>query len=82
MALVIPAIQKEMEAAIAAALTSQFAKEGTADPASHQKIAAAVAQGVTQVLIKALQTQAQVLPGIATAGSPAAQVTVAPGMIF
>lgn len=82
MALVIPAIQKEMEAAIAAALTTQFSKEGPADPTSHQKTAAAIAQGVTQVLIKALQTQAQVLPGIATAGSPAAQVSVSPGMIF
>ena len=82
MALVIPAIQKEMEAAIAAALTTQFATEAGADPSSHQKTAAAIAQGVTQVLIKALQTQAQVLPGIATAGSPAAQVSVSPGMIF
>lgn len=82
MALVIPAIQKEMEAAIMGALTSQFAKEGGADPSSHQKIAAAVAEGVTQVLIKALTTQAQVLPGIATAGSPAAQTSVSPGMIF
>jgi hypothetical protein len=82
MALIIPAIQKEMEAAIMAALVTQFAKEGTADPSSHQKIAAAVAQGVTQVLIKAITTQAQVLPGIPTAGSPASQVSVGPGMIF
>ena len=78
MALVIPAIQKEMEAAIAAALTTQFSKEGPADPSSHQKTAAAIAQGVTQVLIKALTTQAQVLPGIPTGGGP----TTAPGVIF
>lgn len=82
MALVIPTIQKEMEAAISAALTTQFAKEGSADPTSHQKMAAAIAQGVTQVLIKAIQTQAEVLPGIATAGSPAAQTSVSPGKIF
>jgi hypothetical protein len=82
MALVIPAIQKEMEAAIAAALTTQFGKEAVADPSSHQKTAAAIAQGVTQVLIKHLQTSAQVLPGIATAGSPSSQTSVSPGMIF
>ena len=82
MALVIPTIQKEMEAAISAALTTQFAKESSADPAAHQKMAAAIAQGVTQVLIKAIQTQAEVLPGIATAGSPAAHTSVSPGKIF
>lgn len=60
MPLVIPAIQKEMEAAITAALITQFAKEGGADPASHKKMAAAVAQGVTQVLVKALLTSAVV----------------------
>ena len=58
MPLVIPAIQKEMEAAITAALITQFAKEGAADPASHKKVAAAVAQGVTTVLIKAILTTA------------------------
>jgi len=82
MALVAAAIQKEMEAAIAGALALQHASSGAADPASHKKTAAAIAEGVTLVLIKALQTQAQVLPGIATAGSPAAQVSTTPGMIF
>lgn len=82
MALAIPKIQKEMEAAITSALKTQFAKEGEADASSHQKMAAAVAQGVTQVLIKALQTEAEVLPGIPTAGSPAAQTSVGPGKIF
>lgn len=56
MALVIPKIQKEMEAAITAALTSEFAQEAGADTRSHKRIAAAIAKGVTQVLIKALQT--------------------------
>lgn len=78
MPLVIPAIQKEMEAAIMAALQTQFAKEGAADPTSHQRTAAAIAQGVTQVIVKALQTQATVLPGIPTGGGP----TTAPGKIF
>ena len=82
MALVIPKIQKEMEAAITAALTSEFAQEAGADTRSHKRIAAAIAKGVTQVLIKALQTEAQVLPGIATAGSVAAQISVSPGKIF
>lgn len=82
MALVIPAIQKEMEAAIMAALMTEFSKEGAADPTSHKRTAAAIAKGVTQVLIKAIQTQAQVLPGIATAGSPPAHTSVSPGMIF
>ena len=82
MPLVVPAIQKEMEAAILSALTSVYGPEAAADPSSHAKLAAAISQGVTTVLIKALQTQAQVLPGINTAGSPAAQTSVSPGKIF
>jgi len=82
MALVAPSIQKQMEAAILSALLSQFGEEAAADPSSHQKIAAAVAEGVTNVIITALTTQAQVLPGIPTAGSPAAQTSVGPGVIF
>ena len=82
MALVVATIQKQMEAAIMGALMAQHAESGAADSSSHQKTAAAIAEGVTTVLIMALQTQAQVLPGIATAGSPAAQVSTTPGMIF
>jgi hypothetical protein len=82
MPLVAPAIEKEMEAAILSALTAAFATEATADPSSHRKIAGAVAKGVTTVLVKAIQTQAEVLPGIATAGTPAAQTSVSPGKIF
>ncbi len=82
MALVAAKIKKEMEAAIAAALTKEFAKEAGADPTSHKRTAAAVAEGVCTILIKALQTEAEVLPGIATAGSPAAQTSVSPGKIF
>jgi hypothetical protein len=82
MPLVVPAIQKEMEAAILSALTASYGPEAAADPSSHQKMAAAIAQGVTTVLIKALQTQAEVLPGIASGGSPGAVVSSTPGKIF
>lgn len=82
MALSIPTIQKDMENAIAAALASQFSKEGSADKKSHKKMAAAIAEGVTQVLVQHLQTSAEILPGISTAGSPASHVSVSPGKIF
>lgn len=82
MALVAPKIKQDMEAAIMAALTKEFAKEGGADPSSHKKLAAAIAEGVAMIIVKALQTEAEVLPGIATAGSPAAQTSVSPGKIF
>lgn len=82
MPLIAAKIKKEMEAAIMAALTSEFAAEGGADPSSHKKIAAGVAAGVAEVLVKALTTEAQVLPGIPTAGSPAAQTSVGPGKIM
>jgi hypothetical protein len=81
MALVIPKIQKDMEAAIVAALKTEFAKEGSADTTSHKRLAAAIAKGVTQVIIKALTTDAQVMPGIATAGSQSAQTTISSGKI-
>lgn len=82
MALVAAAIQKQMEAAILSALASSFPDGAAGDPTAHQKMAAAIAQGVTTTLITALQTQAQVLPGIATAGSPAAQTSTTFGVIF
>ena len=82
MALVAASIQKQMESAIMSAFMANFPEGTSADPESHQKMASAIAQGVCTVLITAIQTQAQVLPGIPTAGSPAAQVTTAPGVIF
>lgn len=82
MALVIPKLKQDLEAAIMAALQSQYAKEGGADPSSYKKLAEAIATGVSQVIVTALQTDAQVLPGIGTAGSPAAQTSVTPGKIF
>jgi orotate phosphoribosyltransferase-like protein len=53
---------------------------GTAD-AQLQKIATAVAQAVAKVIVEQIKSNAQVLPGIATAGGPTAQVTVSPGLI-
>ena len=82
MALVVPKLTKDLEAAIAAALAAEFAGEAGADPSSHKRMAAAIAKAVAMVMVKALQTEAQVLPGIATAGSPAAHTSVAPGKIF
>lgn len=82
MPLVAAIIQKEMESSIMSALSAEFANEASADVSSHKRIASAVAKGVTTTLIKALQTQAQVLPGIPTAGSPASQISVGSGTIF
>lgn len=82
MALIIPKITKELEAAILAALVTEFKAEAGADPSSHQKMAKAIAKGVADVLIKAIQSEAEVLPGIQTAGSPASQVSISPGKIF
>jgi hypothetical protein len=81
MALVVAKIKKDLEAAILAALKTQFAKEGGADSKSHQKMAAAIADGVSKVMVNALQKDAQVLPGIPTSGSAAAQATTKPGKI-
>jgi hypothetical protein len=82
MPLIAPAIQKQMEAQLLSAFMLQFPTEAAADPTSYARQAAAIAMGVTLTLIPAIQTQANVLPGIATAGSPAAQVSVSPGFIF
>ena len=82
MPLVAATIQKSMEAAIQAALDTQLPGGVKADPTAHQKMAAAIAQGVTQVIVAALLTDATVVAGIPTAGSPASQLTVGPGKIF
>ena len=84
MPLIAPVIQQKLELAIIAELTASFG--ASADPKtvtdSHKKIAAAVAKAVAQVIVTELTTNAQVLPGIPTAGSPAAQTTVGPGKIL
>ncbi len=82
MPLIAATIQQSMSAAIEAALDTQLPEGIKADPTSHQKMAAAIAEGVTQVLITALLTEAEVLPGIVTVGSPVTQTTTTPGKIF
>jgi hypothetical protein len=79
MALVVAKIQKDMESAIASALAEQHSDSKKADPKSHQKTAAAIAQGVTEVIVAAIQGDAEVLPGIPVAG---AGPTAGPGKIF
>lgn len=80
MPLVAPLIKKKVEAALLAGFTKEFPKEASADPTSYQRMAAAISEMVP-VLIESIVTQAEVLPGIATAGSPPAHVSVAPGKI-
>ena len=82
MPMVAATIQQQMAQAIQAAMDTAFPDGLKADPTSHQKMAAAIAQGVATVLYTTLTTQATVLPGIGTAGSPAAQTSVTPGKIF
>lgn len=82
MALIVPKITKDLEAAILNELGSVFGEEAGADPSSHQKLASAVAKAVAKVLIMALQQDAEVSAGIPTAGSPSSQVTTATGKIF
>lgn len=81
MALVSAKIKKDAEAALLAAFTKEFGKEASADPKSHAKMAAVIAE-VAVVLVKAIQTEAEVIPGIGTAGSPAAQTSVTIGKIL
>lgn len=82
MALVGPKLKSDIEKAIINALKREFSKEGDADISSHKRLASAVAEGVALTIVKALQTEAQVLPGIGTAGSQSAQTSITPGKIF
>jgi hypothetical protein len=81
MPLVAAKLKQDLEAAIATSLAKTFSSEGSADPSSHKKMASAIAEAVAMVIVKALQTEAEVLPGIGTAGSPSAQTSVTPGKI-
>lgn len=82
MALIGAKLKQDMEAAILGALTKAYPTESIADPSSHKKLAGAIAEGVALILVIALQTEAEVLPGIATVGAPNAHVSVTPGKIF
>ncbi len=88
MPLVGPAIKQQAEAQLLTAFAREFKDVYAANPgaaADHKKMAAAISD-IILTIVTAIQTQAQVAPGIpvATAGSPAAQTgaTVAPGMIL
>ncbi len=82
MALIVPKIQKDMEKAIVSAMTNAFSDSKDADPDAYKKFASALAEGITKTIVSALQQDAEVIPGIATAGSPSAQSSVTPGKIF
>jgi len=81
MPIIEPKIAKNLEAAIIKELKSAF-PDGPDDQAdSHKKLAGALSRAIAKVLAKTLLSDAKVAPGIPTAGSPAAQVTTAPGSI-
>ncbi len=83
MPLVEPVIKQKLAAEIMNELKKAFGAEADAgsSAASHKKMADAIAAAVAKVIVMELTTNAQVLPGIATAGSPAAQTSVSPGKI-
>jgi len=87
MALVATEMKAAMKAAIVAGLAREFAAvsstDGYAGISMEQwtKLADAISD-IALVVVLELTTKAQVAPGIPTAGSPAAQVTVGPGQII
>lgn len=81
MTLVAAKVKKNLEAAIKNSLAKEFKKEAKADKTAHKRMASAIAEAVAQVIVKMLMTDAQVLPGIKTAGSSSAQTSVKPGKI-
>jgi hypothetical protein len=83
MPLVPTSLKSAIEAQLITAFTREFADATASNPEAageHAKLAAAISD-IAIPIIKALTTEAQVIvqPGIATAGSPAAQTTVSPG---
>lgn len=81
MALVAPALKQKLEQAILAGLQREFAKEAAVDPTTYKRMAAAISDMAT-VLVTAITTEAEVLPGAPTAGSPAAHVVTGPSKIL
>jgi hypothetical protein len=88
MALVAPVIKKLVEAKVLAAYQREFGDLQANNPEAIQswQKQAKIAAEIAGVIIEAIQTQAEVAPGIpvTTAGSAAAQTgaTVAPGKIL
>ena len=56
-------IKQDMELALTAAFLKEFAKEAASDPTSYQRQAKAIAEGVSQILVQALLTEAVVTGG-------------------
>jgi hypothetical protein len=83
MPLVAPIIEKKLSTEIQAELKKAFGAGADAESgaASHKKMADAIAAAVAKVIVAEITTNASVLPGIPTAGSPAAQTSVGPGKI-
>lgn len=79
MPLIQPVIQAKLTKEINDALSKTFAGEtgAGADPTTHLRMAAAIAEAVSKVIVMELQTNATVLPGIP--GTPTG--TVGPGKI-
>lgn len=84
MPIIEPKIALALEAALISEMSSAFADPAApADQSnSHKKMAGAIAKAVAKVLAETLLSDAKVMPGIPTAGSPAAQVTTGPGSLF
>lgn len=81
------ALKAKLKATIHDGLKAQFGGDASkgADymaiaDAQWEKMAEAIS-GIALDIVMEITTNAMVLPGIPTAGSPAAQVTVAPGQI-
>ena len=80
MPLVGPALKAKFKDSIMAGLKKEFGGTGDHEP-SWEKIASAISE-IAVDIVDAMHNDAQVAPGIPTAGSPAAQVTVGPGKIL
>lgn len=85
MTMVAKSLENTLKLAIIAALNTEFkdeAKTNKAAAENHQKLANALAKAISEEVVKFLQSQVQVAPGIPTAGSAAAQVTTGPGKLI
>lgn len=82
MPIVEPKIAKTLEAAIIKEMKAAYPSGPDDQADSHKKLAGALAKAIAKILADTLLKDAQIAAGIPTAGSPSAQVTVAPGKII
>jgi hypothetical protein len=80
MPLIPPVAAKEIEAIVLSELTASFPEGAAADPTAHAKLAK-VAGIIGSTVLTIISRDALVMPGIATSGSPVAQVSSSPGII-